>query len=119
MEKYILGLRKQNVVYSEIMLNGLLSPGQDISIVLDVFRRFRERADWVSEQNIRVEFVVAIARGRVEKVEPQVERIIILYEAGLVCGCALAGEESACSVKSLQRPLARLKETGFAHRRII
>jgi adenosine deaminase len=113
LETYIDRLRKQNVVYAELMLNGLLSPEKDTDLVLDVFHRFRERADRAAGNEVQVEFLVAIARGPEQKVQRQVRRILSLFENGLICGVALAGDEGACTIRSLHKEMDRLRETGM------
>jgi hypothetical protein len=89
-------------------LNGMLYLEKDTTLVLDVFRRFREQADRAAEGEIQVEFLVAFAYGTQEKVQSQVQRIVALYGNSLIDGAALAGDGSTYTVRSLQKQMDQL-----------
>ncbi len=78
---HIQGLKAQNVVYTEIMIEGRFLP-RDKAELIGKFRAFRE---WVTEQEngeTQVEFFVAFGRNRTpEEAEKIADRILALYEA--------------------------------------
>ncbi len=110
---HIEGLKAQNVVYTEIMIEGRFLP-RDKAELIGKFRAFRE---WVIEQEngeTQVEFLVAFGRNRTpEEAEKIADRILALYEAGLVVGAALAGPEQGYPVRPLRRIFARFREAGL------
>lgn len=114
LDQHIARLRAQHIRYAEIMLNGLLFVDPDLAKVQEIFTRFHACARVAGEGAIQVEFVATIAPGRPEKVARQVERVIALHQAGLVCGLALAGlEEEHYSVRPLRRSFEQLRDAGI------
>ena len=107
------GLKGENVVYTEIMIEGRFIP-RDKAELIGKFREFRE---WVTKQEngeTQVEFLVAFGRNRTpEEAEEIADRILMLYEAGLVVGAALAGPEQGYPVRPLRRTFARFREAGL------
>jgi len=107
-------LRAQGVVYTEIFVNGLLFARDDPGAQVDYFRALRERIDRIAQPALRVELVLCIGRGRVDKIERQAERILLLRRAGLVRGVALAGlEEGAFPVRSVRHVFDAFHDAGL------
>jgi adenosine deaminase len=110
---HIDGLKAQNVVYTEIMIEGRFLP-RDKAELIGKFRAFRE---WVTEHEngeTQVEFLVVFGRNRTpEEAEKIADRILALYETGLVVGVALAGPEQGYPVRPLRRIFARFREAGL------
>jgi adenosine deaminase len=106
-------LKSQNVVYTEIMIGSSEIP-RDRQELVDRVRDFR---DWVDQQEdgaIQVEFVVVFGRNRSpEAVEELADRILMLYEANLIAGVALAGPERGHPVRPFRRTFARFREAGL------
>jgi adenosine deaminase len=105
-------LKAQNVIYSEIMISGSEIP-RDRSELVGKVRAFR---DWVTAQEngeCQIEFLAAFGRNRTpEQANEIADRILMLHEAGLVAGVALAGPERGHPVKPLRRTFARFREAG-------
>lgn len=109
-------LKRENVVHTEIMIEGRFIP-RDKPELIGKFREFRK---WVTDQEngeTQVEFLVAFGRNRTpEEAEKITDRILMLYEAGLVVGAALAGPEQGYPVRPLRRTFARFREAGLGSR---
>jgi adenosine deaminase len=82
--------------------------------VVGKVRAFRE---WVTEQEdgeIQVEFLAAFGRTRTPvQAEAIADRILMLHEAGLVVGVALAGPERGYPVAPFRTTFARFREAGL------
>jgi adenosine deaminase len=106
-------LKADNVLYTEIMIAGSEIP-RDKGELVGKVRAFR---DWVTEQEngkIQVEFLAAFGRNRtLDRVEELADRILMLHEAGLIVGVALAGPEQGYPVRPLRRTFARFREAGL------
>lgn len=106
-------LKAENVIYAEIMIAGSEIP-HDKAELVGRMRAFRE---WVTEKEndeIQVEFLVAFGRNRtLERVNEIADRILMLYEVGLVVGVVLAGPEKGYPVRPLHRTFARFREAGL------
>ncbi len=114
LDEHIQRLKDQHVVYAELMLSGLgLFATPDVEEMLDIVRRVRERADKSSGDAVQVEFTCAICRGPREDIAYKADRIMSLYEAGLICGFAIACEEDACTIASVSDVFDKLRETGM------
>ncbi|MCP4589376.1 MAG: hypothetical protein GY842_01400, partial [bacterium] len=110
--RYIERLRAQNVRYSEIMIgSGYLS--RDSAEAVDEVRAFRQWADRQAGSEIQVEFLVVFVRNAPpDGVAALGERLLALYEAGLIVGVAVAGPEQSNPIKPFRKTLARLHEAG-------
>ncbi|HSH04021.1 MAG TPA: hypothetical protein VLL52_16010 [Anaerolineae bacterium] len=110
--RYMAQLKRDGVRYAEVMIAAGELP-RDVGRVVAEVGAFRE---WVNEQEggeIQVEFLVAIGRSKtVAQVENIARRVLILHEAGLVHGVALAGPERGYPVKPFTHILAELHEAG-------
>ncbi len=113
LHRHIERLRAQRVLYSEVMIAMGDLPG-DIGRAVEKVTAFRE---WVNQQeagDIQIEFLVAIGRQRSpEAVVQLAERILALYEAGLIVGVALAGPEPGNPVKPFHKTFAGFHEAGL------
>jgi len=106
-------LKSQNVVYSEIMLPSSELP-RDRSELLYRVRAFRNWVRTIEDGQVQVEFLVGILRSRTpEFVEELAEMILLLYQAGLIVGVALAGPEQGNPVEPFQRTFHRFHEAGL------
>ncbi len=103
----------QKVRYAELMVSGLLDPGGDEGAAIERFRRVRQAVAGQRRQGLEVELLVAIGRGRPERVDRQASRILALAERGLIVGVAIAGDESACTIRSIAPVLRRLRDAGM------
>jgi len=109
-------LKSQKVIYSEIMVSagtiGFFN--QDASEVVERVQDFRNFVNQLENREIQIEFLVAFGRTLTsERVEKLADRILMLYEANLIVGVALAGLEPNHPVKPFQRSFARFKEAGL------
>jgi adenosine deaminase len=111
--RYIERLKTQNVDYAEVMIAAGELPRDTVETVEKV-RAFRE---WVNRQEankIQVEFLVAFGRnGSPENVAKLAERLLALYDAGLIVGIAIAGPEQENPIRPFQTTLARVHEAGL------
>lgn len=111
--RYIERLKAQNVCYSEVMIAAGELPRDNVEAV-DKVRAFRE---WINRQEggeIQVEFLIALARTRSpENMAELAEKLLMLHEAGLIVGIAIAGPEQGNPIKPFQKTLARLHEAGL------
>ncbi len=111
--KYIERLKAQNVRYFEVMIASGELP-VDTSEAVEKVGAFRE---WVNQQEggaIQVEFLVAISRSlSPEAMAVVADRVLRLYEAGLIVGIAIAGFGETDSVRPFARTFARLHEAGL------
>ena len=111
--RHIERLKAQRVLYAEVMIAASYIPQDKVQAVEKV-RAFR---DWVSQQesgDIQIEFLIACGRNRSPEVmEERAEKILLLYEAGLIVGVALAGPELGYPVKPFHKTFARFHEAGL------
>jgi adenosine deaminase len=111
--RHIAALKAQSVRYSEIMIGSSEIPS-DTGEALEKLGTFRQ---WVTEQEageIQIEFLMAFCRPRSpETVAQLAEKTLVLYQAGLLVGIALAGREQGHPIKPFQKSLAQLKEAGL------
>jgi adenosine deaminase len=103
----------QNVSYAEIMVSGILDPLGDEGRVLDRFRSLKNAAAEAGKGAIGVALLVAVGRGRIERTRRQAKRIVALARHALVGGVAIAGDERACTIKSLAPVLHELRDAGL------
>ncbi len=111
--RHIAALKAQSVRYAEIMIGSSEIPG-DTREAIEKLGTLRQ---WVTEQEAgetQIEFLMVFCRPRSpETVAQLAEKTLILYEAGLLAGIALAGRERGFPVQPFQKSLARLKEAGL------
>jgi adenosine deaminase len=106
-------LRSQNVVYTEIMIPSSEIP-RDKGELVGRVRDFRNWANRMENGETQVEFLVAFGRNKTpEAVEEIADRILMLYEARLIVGVALAGPERGNPVKPFRKTFARFREAGM------
>jgi adenosine deaminase len=110
---HVENLAAQRVSYAELMVNGLLFPPGDEGEMLELFRRLREQVQAAGGATTAVELLVAVARGPVEKLERQASRILLLARHGLIAGVAIAGDERACTIRSLSHVIGQLRDAGL------
>lgn len=112
-EQYIAQLKAQNVRYFEIMLNSGQLP-EDIPEAMESVRAMRQ---WLNEQEkgeIQVEIIIVFGRNKTaERVAELGEKILAIYDAGLICGVAIAGPEPNNPVKPFHKTFARFHEAGM------
>ena len=109
-------LKSQNVIYSEVMISsGAISffRHNQRGVVRRV-QDFRNFVDGLENRDIQVEFLVAFGRNKTpEQVEEIADRILMLHEADLIVGVAMAGLEPGHPVKPFQKTFARFREAGL------
>lgn len=114
LERYISGLKAQQVRYAEIMIAmGVLL--DDPAAVVDNMTALRAWVNGLEEGVIQVEFLATLGRNRtVAEMVERAEHVIALQSAGLIVGVALAGPEQDFPVKPFQRIFDRFHEAGLA-----
>jgi adenosine deaminase len=111
-EHHVRRLRRQNVVYAEVMVSRLLGARASAEETVELFGELRERVDRLSGE-MKVGLLVCVGRGGAERFNWQIERILPLARAGLICGVAVAGDEGACRIRDLSAGLRRLRDEGL------
>jgi adenosine deaminase len=106
-EHHLWRLRRQNVVYAELMVSRFLAGSAEEAVAL--FSELRARVEPILE----VGLVVCVGRQDAARLDRQIERILPLARAGLICGVAVAGDERACSIRELGPGLRRLRDEGL------
>ncbi|HOU12309.1 MAG TPA: hypothetical protein PKZ84_04275 [Anaerolineae bacterium] len=111
--QHIAALKAQNVHHAEILV-GSSEVLRDMAAAIEAFTALHA---WVAQHttgDLTLAFIVIFGRGKTpEAAEELADRVIALYEAGLVVGIALAGPETNQPVKTYARTLARCHETGM------
>ena len=112
-EVHLSRLKKQNVIYTEIMFApGELPRNHDEAITK--MEAFRRRVDTFEEGRIQVEFLATISRQKhPDQLQYLVDRILLLYEAGLICGVCMAGLEPGFPIKPFKDIFSTFKEAGL------
>ena len=113
LEIHIERLKQQGTRYAEIFVSRLIGTTNDMGALTELFRRFRHRAESAAGDELSIEFVVAIGRGPAARLERQAAKVEALFDAGLIAGVALAGDESACDLASVQPIFERLRARGM------
>jgi adenosine deaminase len=107
-------LRAQHVVYTEIMIASSEIP-RDRGELIGRVSEFREWVNRQEDRAIQVEFLAAIGRNRTpERVAELADRILMLHDAGLIAGVALAGLEQGYPVRPFRNTFARFREAGLS-----
>jgi adenosine deaminase len=113
LERHVRRLRLQRVVYAEIFVSSLLSAREDLGALVDLFADIRSRVQAVAQPTLQVELVVCIGRAPPDRVQRQMPRILALWNAGLIRGVALAGDETRFRVAPLSRCFATFRDAGM------
>jgi adenosine deaminase len=101
--------RRQNVMYGELFISRMLGADLDGEPLREWFRALA--ADLHTSGNVpEVQILVCLSRTKVAR---QADRIIDLANAGLIAGIAIAGDERACSIRDIQKPIERIRRTGM------
>lgn len=104
-------LKVQRVVYAELFVASI---SLDVDRALDEVARLRETVDACESGQIQVEFLNAWRRNRdMESTEQIATRNIRLFEAGLICGVAVAGPEPGSPIARIARVMDRYHEAGL------
>lgn len=112
-ERHIESLVADNVIYAEWFVPGSVMPWDEPEAI-QTFSVFRDHIDRVSNGRVQIELVVCLGRDvSAERVAGHARYVTALYEAGLICGVALAGPEAGYPVKPFADTFRRLKETGM------
>lgn len=113
LKHYISALKRQNVRYLELFLAGGDLP-QDTTEAVDAMHVLREFVDQQEDGQIQVEFLIASGRqNTLEYLQARSEKILALYEAGLICGIAIAGPEPGNPVAPITGLLQEWHEAGL------
>jgi adenosine deaminase len=111
--QHIATLKAQNTRYAEMMIASSFIP-DDIAAAVDAFTAFRAWGDRQAAGDIDIAFLVAFGRNKTPEAAAEVaDRVMPLYEAGLIVGVALAGPEIENPVKPFERTFARYHEAGL------
>jgi adenosine deaminase len=113
LSRYIARLKAEKVVYSEIMIAGGEIP-RDPHKAIEKLSALRDWADRQEDESFQIEFLIAIGRNKPpELFDAVADRVLTLYNAGLIVGVALAGPERGNPVKPLHKTFARFHEAGL------
>jgi adenosine deaminase len=113
LDRHIERLKAQSVRYSEVMI-AASTLAQDQAEAIDQLKNLREWTHRKESGDIQIEFLVGLGRNRPPDVMAErAERVIALYEAGLIVGVALAGPEQGHPVKPFRKSFARFHEAGL------
>jgi adenosine deaminase len=103
---------QQRVTYAELFVSDILLARPDIAATIELYRLFRDTARAEAGSGLAVSLVACVGRGPVERLARQTERIVALYQAGVICGVSLAGLEEH-RLAPAAALLGRLRETGM------
>ena len=107
-------LVSQNVFYAEIMLSSFTLQAREVEEQTALFRRFRDVATAQEESGLQIELLVAVGRrAELDVFERQAERVLAAARAGLVRAVAIAGDERAVSIRTLQPFLEEFRRAGL------
>ena len=114
LEQHLLHLRTQNVVYTEIMLSSFLMQCPELDDQLELFHQFRLLGDRFESTGLQVEYLFTLGRATNRgRFDAKAERALAAAHLGYVCGVALAGDESAASVKSVADSFDQFHASGL------
>jgi adenosine deaminase len=106
-------LKESRVVYAEIMVSAGNVP-LDPMEAIETWGAFRAWTTEMTQCDLQIEFLIAFGRGKsVADVESLVDRIVPLYEAGLIVGIAMGGVERGNPARPYRRSFARCREVGM------
>lgn len=111
---YLDQLHAVNVTYVELMLAAGELPGTPANAIA-ALRPFRAALDaYTAGTGLQVEILIAFGRNKpLDRITITAEKILALYDAGLICGAALAGPELGWPVSRLSAIIHDLKATGM------
>ena len=114
LEVHLDRLVAQNVVYTEIMLSSFIRQCAELDDQGELFRQFRGLGDRFERSGLQVEYLITLGRGNSpEEFDARAERAIYAFENGYACGVALAGDETAATVKSFADWFDRFHAAGL------
>lgn len=114
LEVHLDRLVAQNVVYSEIMLGSFIMQCAELEDQGELFKQFRVLGDRYEASGLQVEYLITLGRPNTpETFDGKAERAIYAFENGYACGVALAGDESAATVKSFADWFDRFDAAGL------
>ena len=114
LEVHLDRLVAQNVVYAEVMLGSVILQCAELNDQGQLFKQFRRLADRFEASGLQVEYLITLGRDNDrEKFDAKAERAIYAFENGYACGMALAGDESAATVKSFADWFDRFHAAGL------
>ena len=112
--QYLQNLKKQKVIYSEIMLSSFTFQYEDIGKQIELYQEFKKSADAIGGDEMQIEFLIAIGRTNDrKKMDKRLERILNIKRAGLICGVAVAGLEDENTIKPYADIFYQLKAAGL------
>jgi adenosine deaminase len=113
LERYIVRLKAQGVVYAEVMIAAGELP-LDGGAALAAVQALRRRVAAWEGGAIQVEFLLGLGRSKpLSVMETRAARALELHAAGLIVGVALAGPEIGYPVKPFRPLFARFHDAGL------
>lgn len=107
-------LKQQHVIYTEIMLASFHLQYDSLEQQMELYRRYRERADELEDGKIQIEFLFAFSRTKKpQEMEKKALRALRANEEGAICGVALAGLETESLVKPYTDLFQQFKQAGL------
>jgi adenosine deaminase len=111
---FIKQLKQQFVIYTEIMFDAFQLQYESLEQQMELYRRYRERADELEDGKIQIEFLFALNRTKhPAEMEKKARRLLRAQEEGLFGGVALCGWETESPVKPYTELLQQFKQAGF------
>ena len=103
----------QRVVYTEIMISPTMFP-DELTEMLNAFRRWREWAFELEQGEIQIEFVMVVPRTlTADLLARDLQAYLALGRAGLIVGVALVGVEDGQSIQRFAAAFERWREMGL------
>jgi aminodeoxyfutalosine deaminase len=110
---HVANLRRQGVVYSEIMISPAMFPS-DTTRLLAAFHRWREWTTEMEEGSIQIEFIMVVPRTLApELLQRDTANFIRLHREGLIAGVALVGPECGESIQRFSTSFERWRDAGL------
>jgi aminodeoxyfutalosine deaminase len=103
---------RQNLTYAELFVSDILLSRDDLGELITLYQLYRDTARAEADDGLQVALVACIGRGPLDRMTRQTERIIALYEAGVICGISIAGLEEL-PLKPAEPLFRRLRDTGM------
>lgn len=112
-KRYLSRLKAQQAHYFELFVPSGDVP-QDPGKAVDTVREFSEIIERYSGSDLEVNLIFAFGRNKtLEQVEEVGKRALVLHQAGLITGVAMAGPEIGWPVRPFRSVFARLHEAGI------
>lgn len=111
--RHIDHLKKQSVLYTEIMIPAGEIPADNLKAIEKVtaLRNFVEQQE---NGKIQVEFLVVFVRSKPpDRIAAIAERVLALFEAGLIVGVSFAGPEQGYPVKPYRKIFQNFSQAGM------